>query len=80
MEADLAFRGVDFRDFWLPGGGESRLSMRRLFVLLRGFPAETVTHQRLRVEQERADATRKRGRMDHYKSLRASQEADGGES
>lgn len=43
MEADLAFRGIDFRDFFRPKGGSSRLTLRRLAVLVRALPPESAT-------------------------------------
>lgn len=41
MEADLAFRGHDLRDLYRPGGGSSRLTLRRLNVLVRHLPTES---------------------------------------
>lgn len=42
VEADLQrFYGVDYRDRFRPGGGESRLTLRRLGVLLQGLPMES---------------------------------------
>lgn len=38
VEADLAFQGIDLRDLHLPNGGPSRLTPRRLLVLIRGLP------------------------------------------
>lgn len=43
VEADLAYRGIDFRDHFRPGGGSSRLTLRRLAVLLRYLPRESHT-------------------------------------
>lgn len=40
MEADLAREGHDFRDFYRPRGGASRLTLRRLAVLMRFMPRE----------------------------------------
>lgn len=37
MELDLFDRGVDYRDFYRPGGGESRLTLRRLLLLVEGM-------------------------------------------
>lgn len=37
VELDLFDRGVDFRDYFRPGGGESRLTTRRLLLLLCGM-------------------------------------------
>ncbi|CAB0574189.1 hypothetical protein CIP107580_01799 [Corynebacterium diphtheriae] len=37
VEQDLADIGVDFRDFFLPSGGPSRLTTRRLLTLVDGF-------------------------------------------
>lgn len=34
MELDLFDRGVDYRDYYRPGGGASRLTMRRLLLLV----------------------------------------------
>jgi hypothetical protein len=42
IEADLAFRGIDLRDLWRPGGGASKLTYRRrLGVLLNGLPGHS---------------------------------------
>ncbi|MBM4489500.1 hypothetical protein GS937_01565 [Rhodococcus hoagii] len=42
MEADLnRFHQTDLRDLWRPGGGESQLTLRRLFVLIRYLPADS---------------------------------------
>lgn len=43
MEADLAFAGFDFRDYYRPRGGPSRLTLRRLGVLVRHLPSESHT-------------------------------------
>ena len=37
VEQDLAFMGIDYRDFWRPKGGASRLTLRRLLVLVDGL-------------------------------------------
>lgn len=37
VELDLFDRGVDYRDRWRPGGGESRLTLRRLLLLIVGM-------------------------------------------
>lgn len=37
MELDLFDRGVDYRDFYRPNGGESRLTLRRLLLLVEGM-------------------------------------------
>lgn len=37
MELDLFERGVDYRDFYRPGGGGSRLTLRRLLLLVDGM-------------------------------------------
>lgn len=42
MEADLLrFYAVDFRDFYRRRGGSSRLTLRRLSVLIAGLPTES---------------------------------------
>ena len=68
---------MDLRDFWLPGGGGSRLSLRRLSVLLRASP---VVHAWVAREKERGVSAHRRGRFDHYKALKTSQEAGSGGS
>lgn len=75
MEADLAFRGIDFRDYWLPGGGPSRLSVRRLWVLVLALPWDSATHTALRAEREHAERDRLTSRRDYYAAKRAEQEA-----
>lgn len=37
MELDLFDRGVDYRDFYRDGGGESRLTLRRLLLIVDGL-------------------------------------------
>lgn len=38
MECDFAFHGLgDFRDAYLPGGGPSKLTIRRVLLLVRGL-------------------------------------------
>ena len=45
VEADLQrFHGVDYRDRFLPGGGRSRLTVRRLLLLVDLLPAESAFH------------------------------------
>lgn len=34
MELDLLDRGVDYRDYYRPGGGQSRLTLRRLLLIV----------------------------------------------
>lgn len=38
MELDLWERGIDYRDFYRPGGGESRLTLRRLLLIVEDLP------------------------------------------
>lgn len=75
MEADLAFRGIDFRDYWMPGGGHSRLSLRRLLVLIYGLPFESATQAALRADAKRATQSVLAQRRDHYNAKKAEQEA-----
>jgi hypothetical protein len=75
VEADLAFRGIDFRDYWLPRGGPSRLSMRRLFVLLKALPYESELHAAFRAARTKASAELLPSRRDHYARTKAEQEA-----
>lgn len=76
VEADLAFQGIDFRDFYLPGGGPGRLSWRRLLVLLQGLPYESATHSQLRADEEAARSAYQRGRIAHYAHKKALQERE----
>ena len=41
MEQDLADRGHDLRDWYRPRGGASRLTTRRLLLLVDGLPRES---------------------------------------
>lgn len=42
MEGDLQFYyGIDLRDLWRPGGGASRLTYRRLLVLVGRLPQDS---------------------------------------
>lgn len=34
MELDLLDRGIDYRDYYRPGGGQSRLTLRRLLLIV----------------------------------------------
>jgi hypothetical protein len=44
LEGDLAFHyRLDMRDLWRPGGGSSRLTWRRLKVLIDRLPPESAT-------------------------------------
>lgn len=37
----MFLRGVDLRDLWRPGGGESRLTVRRLLLIVDALPRDT---------------------------------------
>lgn len=76
VEADLAFTGVDFRDFYRPGGGSSGLSMRRLLALISALPYESATHTQIRAAQEAAKSEHRHGRIRHYANLKATQERE----
>lgn len=39
--------GIDLRDLYRPGGGPSRLTRRRLWVLVRGLPPDSATRARM---------------------------------
>lgn len=42
IEADLKrFYGVDLRDLWRPGGGDSQLTLRLLWVYIRRLPMDS---------------------------------------
>ncbi|MDT9411306.1 hypothetical protein [Corynebacterium rouxii] len=41
VELDFADRGWDYRDFFLPGGGPSRLTLRRLLLLVDGLDRDS---------------------------------------
>jgi hypothetical protein len=51
VEGDFAYHynGLDYRDVFRPGGGASRLTWRRLGVLIRRLPPESATMTALRV-------------------------------
>lgn len=46
MEADFArfYPQIDYRDFYRPNGGPSRLTLRRLLVLVANLPSESAFH------------------------------------
>lgn len=64
MEADLAFRGVDLRDLWRPGG----LSLRRLWVLIQALPPESLTWRTIEAEYQKTltGVERQRERAAYY--------------
>jgi len=67
VEADLAFRQIDFRDLWRRGSG---LTLRRLFVLLRGLPYESAFKAEMRAAYERSlkpTPEQIRARQEHYR-------------
>lgn len=41
MELDFADLGFDLRDWWRPGGGASRMTTRRVFLLVDGLSKST---------------------------------------
>lgn len=49
VEADLAFRGIDFRDLWRSGSG---LTLRRLLVLVQALPPDSLTHLTINAQRE----------------------------
>lgn len=67
VEADFAFRGLDLRDMYRPGSG---MTLRRLLVLIRALPPDSLTHSTLASEQEKSltSAERLRERQAAYES------------
>jgi hypothetical protein len=66
VEGDLAYRGHDLRDLWRKGSG---LTLRRLFVLIRSLPYESVTWSLVREDEEKAlkpSVDKIRERQAHY--------------
>lgn len=63
--------GIDLRDLYRPGGGSSRLTLRRLLVLIRGLPPDSFTWLSVREHNEREErentVTRLHERTAHYK-------------
>lgn len=63
--------GIDLRDLYRPGGGSSRLTLRRLRVLVRGLPPDSWTWLSVREDNEQAKAdatvTRLHDRAEHYR-------------
>lgn len=41
MELDFADLGFDLRDWWRPGGGESRMTTRRVLLIVSGLAKTT---------------------------------------
>jgi hypothetical protein len=75
----LAFQGIDIRDFYTPGGGASRMTPRRLLVLIKSLPAEAPLWAAVQAADEQslkptADQIRERAR--HYEQR--AKEADSG--
>lgn len=59
MEADFQrFYRIDYRDFYRPGGGESRLTLRRMLLLVEQLPPESAfqseRHDRVPISVESA--------------------------
>lgn len=75
MEADLAFAGIDFRDYWLPGGGPTRLSLRRALLLIRALPSTATWRAELAAETRSEKTAKLVSRRDHYAAQKARQEA-----
>jgi hypothetical protein len=76
VEADLAMSaGVDLRDLRRPGGGPSRLTLRRLLVLVRGLPPDSLTWLLVGEDNEKAEREAKlqklRERTAYYESQKA---------
>lgn len=70
MEADLAYRGHDLRDLWRKG---SDLTLRRLFVLVRGLPVDAVVWGVIREAEAKAlkpSVEKIRARQAHYDKQR----------
>lgn len=65
IEADLArYYRIDLRDLWRKGGGASRLTFRRLRVLLDNLPADSATNTAVRdrfTDAELAEMSERRG-------------------
>lgn len=51
MEADLAFKGIDLRDFWRRGSG---LTARRLLLLVQSLPHDALLWQVLEADKQKA--------------------------
>lgn len=64
----MAFRGIDFRDLHRPGSG---LTLRRLFVLVKGIPADDP----LWVEWRAANAAAQKAKPDLIRDRKAAFEA-----
>lgn len=65
MEADFAFRGLDFRDLYRRGSG---MTLRRLMVLVKALPPDSLTHLTLAAEETKAltSVDRLRERQAYY--------------
>ena len=70
MEGDLAFRGHDLRDLHRRGSG---LTLRRLSVLIRSLPYESITWSLVREAEQKAlkpTVDKIRERQAHYEQQR----------
>lgn len=71
VEASLAYQGIDLRDLYMPGGGISRMTWRRLHVLIRALPYDAPLWAELRdaaeKHQQEATVTHMKSRADYYK-------------
>ncbi len=67
--------GIDLRDLYRPRGGGSRLTLRRLLVLIRALPMDSLTWLLVGQDSEQAEQddkiTRLRERTAHYEAQRA---------
>jgi hypothetical protein len=70
VEADLAFRGIDFRDLYRRGSG---MTLRRMGVLLRGLPPDALLWHSMNaaeVQTQKPTPEQIRARQAHYDQQR----------
>lgn len=75
----MAYQGIDFRDFFAPGGGPSRMTPRRLLVLIKALPADAPLWAEVQAAHEKAlkpTPEQIRARARHYEER--AKEADSG--
>lgn len=71
VEADLAYCGIDLRDHYRPRSGPSRLTARRLLLLVDNLPDGSATIRRVLREQADAQHLKETTKGSRIKAMQA---------